>query len=255
MIGRIRAFLRATEDSVCDEARPTAHGTALITLSLPAVWQLNALRVEHGDAPAREVAAQAEELQAGLLHRKLLVPDENLGERLAPELNGMGWKATLLVVMALRRAADRPPVRGGGEEVDRRAGAAALAAFRAEQQYEEHPDALAQLEEMDERFSRLVGARDFAAPPHRNDGCCRLFVRDGIGQVDQVGTLAAARNRGYARAAVQAAVAAAGAERLDPVFLVADAEDWPRGFYERLGFDPVGGRMEFLRFASGATPP
>ena len=47
---------------------------------------------------------------------------------------------------------------------------------------------------------------------------------DGIGQIDQVCTLEAHRNRGHARAAVLAALDAAAADGLDPVFLLTDAE-------------------------------
>ena len=35
-----------TEEAVVDEVRPLPHGTALLTPSLPLVWQLNAVRVE-----------------------------------------------------------------------------------------------------------------------------------------------------------------------------------------------------------------
>ena len=41
----------------------------------------------------------------------------------------------------------------------------------------------------------------------------------------------------------------AGAERAgcDLVFLVADAQDWPKALYRRLGFDELGRYVKFIR--------
>jgi len=70
---------------------------------------------------------------------------------------------------------------------------------------------------------------------------CRL-LRDGngIGQVEEVGTLTRARERGYAKATVLAAIAAAQAAGDETIFLTAEAADWPQLFYARLGFETVG---------------
>jgi GNAT superfamily N-acetyltransferase len=57
----------------------------------------------------------------------------------------------------------------------------------------------------------------------------------------------AARGRGYATALVVSAIARARAVGCDVVLLVADADDWPRTWYERLGFVDVGGRWEASR--------
>ena len=251
----IRAFLRESETAVCDEARPAEHGTALLSTDLPLVWQLNALRVEVPDADPDRLVEEAETLQADLGHRKLLVPDPDAGARLAPALARRGWNVSRLLVMAKRREPDRPASPGAGAEVDRRAGASALAAFRREQPLDGGSETIRQLAAMDERFSERVAARDFTAPPDSGHASCRLFSGHGIGQVDQVGTLQAHRNRGYARAAVLAATDAAAAAGLDPVFLVTDAGDWPQYLYRRLGFDPVDREWEFLQLPLGSTPP
>jgi predicted N-acetyltransferase YhbS len=62
-----------------------------------------------------------------------------------------------------------------------------------------------------------------------------------------VNTLEEHRGRGVGRAVVLAAAAAARASGADLVFLDADADDWPRLLYGRLGFDPVGEAWEFIR--------
>ena len=50
---RIVGYLRQTEEAIVDEVRPMRHATALLTPSLPLVWQLNAVRVEDGGAERR----------------------------------------------------------------------------------------------------------------------------------------------------------------------------------------------------------
>jgi GNAT superfamily N-acetyltransferase len=250
---RIAAFLSATEEAVCDEVRPARCGTALLSPSLRSVWQLNALRVEDSSVGIAEVTAEADELMGDLTHRMLFVPDRQLGARLAPELARRGWNVTRLLVMVRRGPPDRPSPNGLGAELDRRAGARSLAAFRTEQLLDGGESTIAQLEAMDDRFTNAAGARDFGSPPGEGFGCCRLLARDGIGQVDQVCTLAAHRNRGHARAAVLAALDSAAG--LDPVFLLTNAADWPQHLYRRLGFEPAGVEWEFLKLPLRSASP
>lgn len=251
--GRISAFLCATEEAACDEVRPARCGTALLTPSLPSVWQLNALRVEDPGADAADVAAEAEELLGDLGHRMLFVPDRAQGTRLAPDLVRRGWNATRLLVMVRQRPPDRADEPGLGAEVDREAGARSLGAFRREQSLDGGDRTIGELEAMDDRFTAAAAGRDFVAPPGEGFSCCRLLARDGIGQVDQVCTLTAHRNRGHARAALGAALAAAA--DLETVFLLTDSEDWPQHLYRKLGFEPSGVEWEFLKLPLSAASP
>lgn len=68
----------------------------------------------------------------------------------------------------------------------------------------------------------------------------RLLTHQGIGFIDSVGTLRSARKRGLARATVQAAIRASVDRGNEVTFLIAEKDDWPRHFYERLGFASVG---------------
>jgi predicted GNAT family acetyltransferase len=70
---------------------------------------------------------------------------------------------------------------------------------------------------------------------------------DGIAEIDSVVTLPDYRNRGFARALVLRAVATARAQGADLVFLLADADDWPRELYSRVGFETVGTVYELHR--------
>jgi GNAT superfamily N-acetyltransferase len=254
VIERIHRFFRYAEEGVCDEVARTAHGTALLTPSLPLVWQVNAIRVEDQDAGAEQLAKEADAVQAAFGHRKLVVHDEELGARLAPDFEEAGWNVFRVLIMLRRRPA--APVAGipKAGEVSRELGAATLAAFRREQPFGWQDEAVRQLSEMDARYDRVLAARDFASPPDDPACACRLYAYDGIGQVDEVGTLQARRRRGHARAAVSAAADAATAEGCEHVVVVTDAADWPQELYRTLGFDEIGAMYEFLKVPVTSRP-
>jgi ribosomal protein S18 acetylase RimI-like enzyme len=254
VIDRIHRFFRYAEEGVCDEVLKTAHGTALVTPSLPLVWQVNAIRVEDATASAKQLAAEADQVQAGLGHRKVVAHDEELGARLAPGFERLGWNVFRVLIMLRRRPPEREPEPDAGAEVSRTVGAATLAAFRREQPFGWQDEAVRQLAEMDERYSRVLGALDFASPPDDPACACRLYFHDGLGQVDEVGTLAARRRRGHARAAVAAAADAAPEKGCDSVFMVTDASDWPQRLYRSLGFDEIGATYEFLKVSIATRP-
>jgi predicted GNAT family N-acyltransferase len=77
----------------------------------------------------------------------------------------------------------------------------------------------------------------------------RLWTRGVEAQVEDVVCLAEYRGRGYGRAVVAAATRAALATDPQLLFIVADADDWPKELYARLGFVPAGELGVYLRFA------
>jgi predicted GNAT family N-acyltransferase len=77
----------------------------------------------------------------------------------------------------------------------------------------------------------------------------RLWTRGAEAQVEDVICLAEHRGRGYGRAVVAAATRAALAQDPELLFIVADADDWPKELYARLGFAPAGELGVYLRFA------
>ncbi len=250
-LGQILRFLRRSEEAVCDEVLPTAHGVAMLTPTLPLVWQLNAIHVDDPQADAGELMREADEIQGAFAHRKLVVHDRALGERLAPPLKRRGWNVFRLLVMVQARAPERGVPAGAGAEVGRTVGAAALAAFRREQPFGWQAAAVRQLAGMDDRYGRALDARDFASPPDDPACACRLYMDAELAQVDEVGTIEARRGRGHASAAVLAATGHAHASGRSPVFLLTDASDWPQRLYRRLGFDEIGVVHEFLKIPLG----
>jgi GNAT superfamily N-acetyltransferase len=252
-LGQILRFLRRTEEAVCDDVVPTAHGAAMLTPSLPLVWQLNAIHVDDPRAEPDALMREADEIQSRFAHRKLVVHDPELGERLAPALARQGWNVFRLLVMVQRRTPERGVPQGAGAELERSVGAAALAAFRREQPFGWQAAAVRQLARMDERYGRALEARDFGSPPDDPACACRLYMDAQLAQVDEVGTVEARRRRGHASAAVLAASGHAQAAGRSPVFLLTDASDWPQQLYRRLGFDEIGVVHEFLKIPLGTA--
>ena len=172
--------------------------------------------------------------------------------RLAPALSREGWNVYRLLVMVRDRSPERAaPRRARGRRSTAPAGPGALAAFRREQPFGWQEEAVQQLTAMDERYGRALRARDFAVAPEDPAAPAGCTPRDGLAQVDEVGTVERRRGRGHASAAVLAAVDTARAERCDPIFLLTDAADWPQQLYERLGFSPIGQLYEFLKLPLG----
>ena len=243
---RAISFLRESDRAVADRVEPLPWGEALLTPSLPQVYDANFVVVE-SDVEADEAAAAADRVMgdAGLGHRRLNLADDDIAARLAPGLGGLGWEAQPLLVMTLR-SVPAPETATPVEEVE----PADLDEMRAEamHSYPWRTAGLAdQLLELDRRRARSMSVRAFAV---RADGRlvshALLFRNDSdVAQVENVETLEAYRGRGYAKAAVTAAIEAASDASL--IFLVAEAEDWPKHLYRKLGFEAVGREWQFLK--------
>ncbi|MGH2800179.1 MAG: hypothetical protein ACRDM0_21455, partial [Thermoleophilaceae bacterium] len=109
---RILAHLQRADEAAVDEVRPSEHGKALLTPSLPLVWALNAVSVEDPAAGPETLAEEAERVLGDAGHRKLLVDDPEHGARLAPKLAADGWNVYRLLVMVRDRPAERPAPPG-----------------------------------------------------------------------------------------------------------------------------------------------
>ena len=88
-------------------------------------------------------------------------------------------------------------------------------------------------------FAVLVDGQAVSYVDLYHDGC--------TAQIEDLATLSQHRGRGYASALVLRALQEAQRAGCDLVFLVADAQDWPKALYRRLGFDELGGYVKFIR--------
>ncbi len=244
---RIRAFQAAIEERLSRRITPFEHGTAYAVDELPDVYDLNYVRVD-GAPGLDELLDAVDRLQSRFHHRKVAIPDEALGRRLAPGFQAAGWTVSRHVHMARLRPPDREDTAGPvvGLSLDELAPAHETSTLRAEWG---DSGVAKRLLEAKRLHAQAVPTRHFGI---REEGrvvaYCDLYEADGVAQVEDVNTLLEARGRGYGRALVARAAAAASAAGAELVFLDALADDWPRELYGRLGFDVVGESYFCLRY-------
>jgi ribosomal protein S18 acetylase RimI-like enzyme len=239
-LARAYAFM-ARGDMSGTRVAESPFGRAVYTDELPRRLDGNYLWVD-GVAEPEELVAEAARLE----RRLIFVPDPALGDELAPWFEEHGWRVDRHVVMVQQREPEREAdvslVREVAESELREARRRVIA-----------NEPWATPEVLDEIFAAkaLIGervtARFFAAVL---DGevvsYSDLYLDGADAQVEDVGTLPEQRNRGHATAVVLGAIAAAREAGAEFVCLVADARDWPKVLYARLGFDEVGHYTKFF---------
>jgi ribosomal protein S18 acetylase RimI-like enzyme len=242
-------FECATHDRYARVRRQFELGTVIQDDTLPRVYDANFVRFERGfdDLTAAAVEAIADELQASLRHRRVVIPDEDAGARVAEDLRARGWRYDRLVTMAYRR--ERNELPDPGERAVEEVSPPALRFARERSLRQRDADARRQIIDFTYLVGRSTPMRPFIARGDRDEvgAFCTLFQRDGTGEVDDVTTLKQYRRRGLAAAVVSAALRASLADGDDFIFLVADDGDWPKEWYARLGFEPIGRRYDLVR--------
>jgi ribosomal protein S18 acetylase RimI-like enzyme len=254
-LARAAAFEEALRDAAAERVVASPLGSAVFNDTLPLVWSLNTLRVERTGATAEEIVAEAERLQgeARLTHRRVVVLDEAEGHGLEDPFNALGWKTDAYLFMVPRREPNRPVDTSDVVEVQREALAPIRESILREWQPEASGEVLRQVGEADRLVAAAGKARHFAAvvdgiPVSSTD----LYSDGRTAQIEDVGTLPAHRGKGHASAVVIRALEEARAMGHEFIFLAADARDWPKELYRRLGFDGVGERYAYLRHADSA---
>jgi len=253
---RAIGFESAMRERCSTKTVPFRWGTALLNRDCPKVYDMNYLRADGDltDATAEALIAEADRVLDGYEHRELEMVDQEAAERLRPGFEAAGWSMFRALFMVLRRDPDRNGHPGLGEQVEWvELRPTVLEQVRAEP-YATSEEVVLQLTDRRDVLARATNLRHFGA---RADGrivsYCDLYSDGVVAQIEEVSTLEAYRNRGLARAVVEAATATALAEDHQMVFLVADEDDWPKSLYARLGFDAVGTMASFRLFPS-ATP-
>jgi ribosomal protein S18 acetylase RimI-like enzyme len=212
------------------------------------MWTDNYLEVHSTELDADALVALGEEVQGsrGIEHRFLLPVHPAHGDRLVQGFEALdGWEIWRSLYMVRAREPDRAVA--GAREVPRAAVEEVRRAV-AEHDPDFTREAVEQRLVRDARLDVVGNGRWFAAPQDGPAGAsCVLYERDGIGQVETVGTLPDRREQGLASAVVMAAANASRDAGHELTFIVADADDWPWKLYERLGFDRVGEFCAFLR--------
>lgn len=242
-LDRAYAFLaRGDMGGTREEASP--FGTAVFTDELPRRFDGNYLRVEREAAP-EELVTEAKRLARPLI----FVPDPELGGTLAPWFAEQGWRIDRHLVMAQLRepdkAADLSLVRELEEEALRPPRRRLMEGYPWGK-----PEVIEQLFQAKALIGQRVTVRCFGVSlDDEVVSYADLYVDGADAQVEDVGTLPEHRGKGYATAVILGAIEQARASGADFVFLVADADDWPKELYRKLGFDELGHYTKFF------TPP
>ncbi|WP_028058827.1 GNAT family N-acetyltransferase [Candidatus Solirubrobacter pratensis] len=223
---------------------PWAHGTVLRTPLAPDYWDVNTVRVE-GPAPeleAPELMEMVDVLQDGLRHRRIVIEDEETGERLRPAFREAGWIADRLVMM-LREG---PPPEAPGDVVE-----VPFEQTRSLRLEWHRSEAWGEEEALHLESAEAVAARNrnraFAVlAEDRPIGFVAVFSPPGAGaaEIDQAYVTPAQRGRGIGQRLISGALAAVGHHTN---WIVADDEDRPKRLYQRIGFVPVWRRYSFVR--------
>jgi ribosomal protein S18 acetylase RimI-like enzyme len=238
---RIFAFA-AEGDMGGERTAPSRFGTAVYSDRVPKRLDANYLRVEREVPDADSLVEELRRLDRHMV----FFPDSAEGESLAPAFKARGWRVDRHVIMALRRAPERTAetamVRELGEESLRPPRRRLL-----ENEPWATPEVVEELFRGKELIANRLTMRCFGVVV---DGevvsYTDLYLRRRDAQIEDVGTLPEHRGRGYASAVVLAAVEEARRAGADLIFLFADAEDWPKKLYQRLGFDELGHYVKFL---------
>jgi GNAT superfamily N-acetyltransferase len=255
---RALAFEATLRARCAERIVPFRFGHAYFNDTYGRVWDLNLLLVEgpHEVDPG-ELAAEAELLHtdAGHAHRRADVLDDAVGAQLERFFRRIGWQVDRGLVMAYRGQGERSGDTASVEEVSRDD----LLPFREEiaraEPWATDEEIVREVVDAGALWEQAGRARYFAA---RADGtlvaATELYSDGRIAQVEDVATLPAHRGRGHASAVVLRAVEEALAAGHDLVFLTADAGDWPRELYTRLGFEEAGRTWSFLRTPARVAP-
>ena len=239
-LARAYAFL-ARGDMGGSRTVASPYGRAVYTAEVPKRSDCNYLWIERGGHP-EELVAEAQRLERPLI----FVPDPDLGERLAPWFAEHGWRIDRHLVMAQLRQPERTADLSRVRELEERALRPARRRLMEGYPWAK-PEVVKQLFEAKALIGRRVTARFFGVLV---DGevvsYADLYVDGADAQVEDVGTLPEHRGKGYATAVILEAIEQARASGADFVFLVADAEDWPKELYGKLGFDELGHYTKFF---------
>jgi ribosomal protein S18 acetylase RimI-like enzyme len=239
-LARAYAFL-ARGDMGGSRTVSSRFGRAIYTDEVPKRSDCNYLWIERGGHP-EELVAEAQRLERHLI----FVPDPDLGERLAPWFTEHGWRIDRHLVMAQLREPERTADLSRVQELEERALRPARRRLMEGYPWAK-PEVVKQLFQAKTLIGRRVTARFFGVLV---DGevvsYADLYVDGADAQVEDVGTVPEHRGKGYATAVILEAIEQARAAGADFVFLVADAEDWPKELYGKLGFDELGHYTKFF---------
>ncbi len=245
------AFARRHHGRLANSIIPFRWGSAYVDEDVPLRYGSNFLWVDGSpvDATAAGLIAEADRILggAGFRHRIVAIDDADLAARVRPGFVAAGWDLTQLVLMVLSNLPSTARPRG---TVAREASYGEIRDLLERLQYTyeppRSPEAMRVLVEYTARLESVVGARFFVAEVDDEPvSVCDLYIDGTEAQIEAVNTLPDFRNRGFGTAIMRAAIEAARTEGVSWIHLYAEGDDWPRYWYEKLGFEVAAGYSHF----------
>jgi uncharacterized protein (DUF952 family)/GNAT superfamily N-acetyltransferase len=243
---RARTFERSLAERRAAIVVPVTGGVATLDPRVPASWEHNGLWIDD-DLDAATLVAEADRALAGLGHRRAVLAH--------PPPADLGWAAEELRFLVLDPSAPmpRPPASAGRVTAVTQEVMAGLWRPSWRRDLPDVNDAavedLVRREAFADAHARIVDLAvlgeagvPIAGAQLRLDGATAA-IESVMTDPDHVG-------HGHATALMGDAIGRARAAGCDVVWLLARAGDWPRGWYERLGFVDVGARWEVVRRAT-----
>ncbi|MCZ4119956.1 GNAT family N-acetyltransferase [Streptomyces sp. H39-S7] len=239
---RIRAFLSAFARRQAARTVVLPGGFAALDDTFAHSRGNNFVVIDQTSVDPETLPALADEALGHLSHRMIAVFDDEFGTVCAEPLIRAGYSHSADLIMLHTGPL---PVAGGAEEVD-------LDTLRVPLTRRWHnflPDV------NDEVIRHLVDRRDTRRRgadvvqfigARAEDGevasWADLYLDPaaGIAQIEDLVTSERHLGRGYANAVLATALSRAGDADCGTRFLIADSGDWPRHWYERHGFTPIG---------------
>ena len=253
---RVLRFLDAVAVDRATSVVPVPGGYAVLNSDFPAAHNLNRLIISD-PCPASELAAAADAVLggAGLAHRQIDVHDAAVADQLSAGLAERGYASSRELVMAMTA-----PVAGATallkpaavpEQAIVELGVPERADVASADWHLERPEWDDDVvDQLGRRIGTVLAAAEttFLAVRNRNGRVVAradLYLRDGVGQVEEVMTDPIYQGRGFASRLVREAASRALLAAADPIFLLADGDDWPQHLYRRLGFADLGTTTSF----------
>ncbi len=257
---RASAFDRRLMDRLSTEVVRFDGGVAYLDDEFPLRYDSNVLWVDRpGAAPVERWVEEADRILGGrgMRHRGIFIADAEAARRLTMGFIDHGYALDGGVLLVQRNEPDRAHDLSLVEEASFEQLRPTMEKIVRREPYATSDEVVRQLTDYRGKLARRIGARFFTV---RVDGeyagCCEMYIQGNEAQVEGVDTLEEHRGQGIASAFVLRAAAEARAAGAEWVHLWADADDWPRHWYERLGFvEAVETADKFDRWPDGERPP